>query len=171
MKMRKEIYFGIGLIILSILSRFIPHPPNFTPVMAVALFSGAILKDKYLAIAIPVLVMFLTDLVLGLHESVLAVYACMGLFAIAGTYLKKDNYGKITIFSLLSSVIFFIVTNLSIWLFTDFYKNSIEGLITCYVMAIPFFGYNIVSTLLFSFVLFGSYNLFLTSDSELSEAN
>ena len=158
--MRKELLFGFGILILAVLSRFMPHPPNFTPILAIALFGGAIFKNKKIALAIPIVAVFMTDLVLGLHESMIPVYLCLGLFMYLGMNLKKNNSKSIAVNSIGAAVIFFIVTNFSVWAFGGVYENNLSGLMLSYSLAIPFFTWSLVSTLLFSGVLFGSYNLF-----------
>ena len=158
--MKKELLFGIGILILAILSRFIPHPPNFTPLLAVALFGGAIFKNRILAFGIPLLAMFLSDLYLGLHESLLAVYLCLALLIYMGSKMDKKSSKGIAINALLSSIIFFLVTNFSVWAFTGMYDKTFSGLMVSYTMGLPFFKWSVISTLLYSGVLFGAYNLF-----------
>ena len=99
---------GIVLIVLSAITRLIPHPFNFTAVGAMALFSGANFKDKRIAFLMPVIVMFLTDLIIGFHFSILPVYTCFAFTVWLGTRIKnKQNFVPIVITSLVSSVVFF----------------------------------------------------------------
>lgn len=158
--MRKELLFGFGILILAVLSRFMPHPPNFTPILAIALFGGAIFKNKKIALAVPILAVFMTDLVLGLHESMIPVYLCLGLFMYMGMNLKKNNSKSIAVNSIGAAILFFIVTNFSVWAFGGMYAPNLSGLMESYALAIPFFNWSLISTLLFSGVLFGAYNLF-----------
>lgn len=158
--MRKELIFGFGILALALLSRFLPHPPNFTPILAIALFGGAIFKNKKIALAIPIAAVFLSDLFLGLHESMIAVYLCLGLFMYMGMNLKKSNSKSIAINSIAAAVIFFLVTNFSVWAFGGMYAPNLSGLMESYALAIPFFNWSLISTLLFSGVLFGAYNMF-----------
>ena len=132
MKINKT-HFVIGIIIVAILSRLIPHPPNFTPVTAVALFSIINFKNKYIAISIPIICLFVSDLILGISLINLFVYFSFILISGIGYLLGKINLKSI----LLSSLIFFIVTNFGVWLIG--YPNTLEGFIACYVAAIPFF--------------------------------
>lgn len=125
-------------------SRFLPHPPNFTPVLAIFLLSGTLT-------ILPMLITYmLTDVIIGYHSYMVWVYA--SLFAVA--YLQK---GPIT-----SSVIFFLITNFAVWT-SGFYGLTIEGLVTTYVMAIPFFINTLVSTVMFyyatKYVLNNSKNI------------
>lgn len=158
--MKKEILFGFGILILALLSRFLPHPPNFTPLLAIALFGGAIFKNKKIALAVPIAAVFLSDLVLGLHESMLAVYLCLGVFMYMGMKLNRKSGKSVATNAIASAVIFFIVTNFTVWAFGGVYELNLSGLMLSYSLALPFFNWNLISTLLFSGVLFGAYNLF-----------
>lgn len=158
--MKKEILFGFGILVVALLSRFLPHPPNFTPILAIALFGGAIFKSKKIALAVPIAAVFISDLVLGLHESMIAVYLCLGVFMYMGMKLNRKSSKSVATNAIASSVIFFVVTNFSVWAFSGMYEQSLNGLMLSYSSAIPFFNWNLVSTLLFSGVLFGAYNLF-----------
>ncbi len=158
--MKKEILFGIGILVLALLSRFLPHPPNFTPILAIALFGGAIFKSKKIALAVPILAVFISDLVLGLHESMIAVYLCLGVFMYMGMKINRKSGKSVTTNAIASAIIFFIVTNFTVWAFGGIYEQSLNGLMLAYTSAIPFFNWNLLSTMLFSGVLFGAYNLF-----------
>ena len=157
--MKKEILFAIGIVAIALLSRFIPHPPNFTPILAIALFGGAIFKNKTIAYSVTLGSMFAADLFLGLHESLWAVYLCLALFVFIGTQVKRKNSKSITLSAISSSVIFFLVTNFSVWAFTTLYTQNFSGLMTSYSMALPFFKWNLLSTLLYSGAMFGAYHL------------
>ena len=138
-------HFIVGIIIIAILSRLIPHPPNFTPVTAVALFSIINFKNKYIAISIPIICLFVSDLILGISLINLFVYFSFILISGIGYLLGKINLKSI----LLSSLIFFIVTNFGVWLIG--YSNTLEGFIACYVAAIPFFGWTVAGDLFYSY--------------------
>lgn len=158
--MKKEILFGFGILVLALVSRFLPHPPNFTPILAIALFGGAIFKSKKIALAVPIVAVFLSDLVLGLHESMIAVYLCLGLFMYMGMKLERKSSKSVATNAIAAAVIFFFVTNFTVWAFGGVYEPNLSGLILSYTLALPFFNWNMLSTLLFSGVLFGAYNLF-----------
>ena len=138
-------HFIVGIIIIAILSRLIPHPPNFTPVTAVALFSIINFKNKYIAISIPIICLFVSDLILGISLINLFVYFSFILISGIGYLFGKINLKSI----LLSSLIFFIVTNFGVWLIG--YPNTLEGFIACYVAAIPFFGWTVAGDLFYSY--------------------
>ena len=103
--MKKEILFGFGILVVALLSRFLPHPPNFTPILAIALFGGAIFKSKKIALAVPIAAVFISDLVLGLHESIIAVYLCLGVFMYMGMKLNRKSSKSIATNAIASSVI------------------------------------------------------------------
>jgi hypothetical protein len=157
--MRKELLFAVGIVAIALLSRFIPHPPNFTPILAIALFGGAIFKNKAIAYSVTLGSMFIADLFLGLHESLWAVYLCLALFVFIGTNVKRKNSKSITLSAISSSIIFFLLTNFSVWAFTTLYSSNLAGLMSSYTMALPFFKWNLLSTLLCSGAMFGIYNL------------
>jgi hypothetical protein len=148
----------IILILLGIALRFIPHAPNFTPVVAIALFSGFYLKRKY-AVLVPLLLMVITDLFLGFHEIIAFTWGSIVLITIFGIIQKKrKSVLTIVSSSLISATLFFLVTNFGVWL-AGWYTYTFEGLMKCYIMAIPFFRNMIFSTLLYSVALFGLYDL------------
>ena len=144
MKINKT-HFIVGIIIIAILSRLIPHPPNFTPVTAVALFSIINFKNKYIAISIPIICLFVSDLILGISLINLFVYFSFILISGIGYLFGKINLKSI----LLSSLIFFFVTNFGVWLIG--YPKTLEGFIACYIAAIPFFGWTVAGDLFYSY--------------------
>ncbi|MFA7327720.1 MAG: DUF6580 family putative transport protein [Candidatus Kapaibacterium sp.] len=125
-----------------------------------ALFGGAIVKSKKIALAVPIVAVFLSDLVLGLHELMIAVYLCLGIFMYMGMKLNRKNSKSVATNAIASAVIFFNVTNFSVWAFGGIYEQNLSGLMLSYSLALPFFNWNMLSTLLFSGVLFGAYSLF-----------
>ena len=159
----------IGMILLAALSRLLPHPPNFSPVEAVALFGGAYFSRRALAIVVPLLAMFISDLALGLlngglyaeyflSAGFLLVYACIALSTVLGFALR----GRVTAFrvagyAVAGSVLFFLVTNLGTWLGSTMYPQDGAGLAAAYVAGIPFFQNTIAGTLVYSGLMFGSF--------------
>ena len=140
-------------VIFAAFLRVIPHPLNFTPVTALALFSGLMLKRKWLSIGIPLVAMVVSDLVLGFSAISMWVYLGFASITIIGWFLDKMNAKSI----LLSSLIFFIVSNFGAWLIG--YPHTIEGLMMCYTLAIPFFGYSILGDLFWGYTFKYSYKL------------
>ena len=131
--------YYIGIIALS---RIIPHPPNFTPVIAMAIFMPYMTRDVYLAMLVPITAMFISDLYLGLHSFMIWIYGTIMLCTLVSRY-----FNLITM-SIFAPVIFFTTSNFGVWLSGTIYSFDIEGLIQCYVMAIPFFGNTLVLSLI-----------------------
>lgn len=148
------------MILLAALSRIIPHPPNFAPIVAMALFGGAYFNDKKLALVIPIFAMFISDLIIGLHSGMLIIYLTfVGIVAIGFLLRENKNFGRVAGLTIVSSVIFFVTTNFAVWMSDLMYPKTIEGLIACYVAAIPFFGNSLAGDLFYAGVLFGGYAL------------
>ena len=143
----KKLNFIILLIGIAILSRLIPHPPNFTPITAIALFSTIHFKNKILTYLIPIIGLFISDLILGLSMVNLFVYLSFIAITFIGFKFKKINNYSI----LLSSTTFFIVSNFGVWILG--YPKTIEGIILCYHMALPFFVYTIMGDLFYSYAM------------------
>lgn len=140
--------------------RLLPHPPNFAPIAAMALFSGAYFNKKWAAFLVPLAAMFITDLILGFHSTMWAVYISFALIVVIGMMmLKEQKIGNIFFASVISSVSFFIITNFGIWISTSYYAKTGAGLAACYTAAIPFFHQTLLSDLFFVGVLFGLYYL------------
>src|SRR6056297_1212058 len=150
---------ALALILVGVGFRFLPHAPNFTPIIALALFGAAYLPRKT-ALLIPLAVMLISDFFIGTYEIKLMffVYGTLLLLVGMGFYLKKSsNWKRIGGLSLLGAVLFFLVTNFGVWLFTPWYDKSFGGLLQCYYLALPFFKNTMVSTLVYSSALFFSY--------------
>ena len=134
------------LIIFGIISRVIPHPPNFSPLTAIALFGGLNFNNKKIAFVIPLLILIISDFFLGFSSINIIVYISFILVVFIGTRIKKISLQNI----LLSSFIFFLVSNFGVWIIG--YPITLDGLILCYTMAIPFFGYSIAGDIFFGFL-------------------
>jgi len=161
--MNKKIFsprfiFIITVIAVAAIYRIIPHIPNFTPVAAMALFGGTYINRKVFAFIIPMAAMIISDLVIGLHGTMLAVYVSFAISVGIGILIrKKINIFSVILASVASSVIFFIITNIAVW-YTGMvgYPMNMAGLISCFTAAIPFFRTELFGTLIFSSVFFGS---------------
>ena len=140
-------FFGIILA----LSRIIPHPPNYTPILASAIMAPMLIKDRWFGIAIPIVAMFISDVIIGFYSYQFVIYS--SIFAIALVSPMRKNYTRLGIMAVGGSVWFFITTNFAEWLIWDYYPKTIEGLITCYTLAIPFFKNTLISTCLFTGLL------------------
>ena len=145
------------IIFLISLSRIFPHPPNFTPILALAIFGGAFLPNKKTALFLPISTMFLSDLIIGFHSQIYAVYVAIIILSLLGNMIKTKNIKNLAITGFAGSLIFFMITNFSVWLSGVLYPLTIDGLLQCYIMAIPFFHNTLISTLLFLGILFFGY--------------
>ena len=152
MKLSGEHWVALGLIVLAVATRLIPHPPNFAPITGIALFSAARFSNKLVAIMIPFLSLFLSDLVLGLSPVNVFVYTGFGLILAVGFLTKRTHMTTV----LLSSVLFFIVSNLGVWFL--YYPLTLEGLMTCFALAIPFFTNTLFGDLVYTGVLFLTFS-------------
>ncbi|MBX7230996.1 MAG: hypothetical protein K1X29_02820 [Bdellovibrionales bacterium] len=148
-----ELLVASGLVILSLLGRIIPHFDNFTPLLGVALFSGAFLRNRTLAFFVPVVSVLLSDIWLGWHETFGFVYAGLILLTFLGrTQLdtKKSPFFHMGLNSLLGAVIFFLVSNFGVWSTQNIYEKSLVGLVNCYVAGLPFFPNTLASSFIYS---------------------
>ena len=142
------------VIILSLsLTRLIPHPWNFTPVLAVGIFSGFYFKQFYLSLFIVILSMFIGDLYLGFHSTMFFTYISLAVAVIIGLYIKHFKFTEILFSGLASSVSFFIITNFGAWLTLEMYEKNFSGLLQSYTLAIPFFHNTLISTFLYLILL------------------
>lgn len=178
--MNSNNYIAIVLMaIVAIASRLLPHPPNMTAVMAVALFAGARITNTKLAMALPLLIMILSDIFLGFHSSQLVVYVCILAVSVLGLSLRNStSFTKPLAMSFIGSLFFFLVTNFAVWLGGTMYPMTLEGLFLCYAAALPFyttdsfqfvnssqlvfgsfFANGVIGDLFFTGVLFGLYEL------------
>ncbi len=156
---------ALGLVVLAMLGRFVSIDGlgNFTPVGAVALFAGCYLKDRKLALLVPITAMLLSDLVIGLHNLIPVVYACFGFTLYLGMRLSRGGNAKqvsglrVLGYALSSSAVFFAVTNFAVWASTNMYAHTVSGLGQCFWMAVPFFRNDLYGTLIYSALLFGGY--------------
>ena len=117
------------------MARLLPHPPNFTPILGMAVFSGAIMSRRLIAYLIPLAAMFLSDLYLGLHSSIPIIYFSLAICVLIGTFIDS----RITIFNSLLSIsggviVFFLITNLAVWYGSGMYELSLSGFIKYYII-------------------------------------
>ena len=150
----------LSAIVAAAALRLVPHPPNFAPIAAMALFSGAQLGRHPLAFAAPLGAMLLSDAVLGFHSGMLFVYASMAMIVLLGSIaLSRLSILRLAGTAMAGSVLFFLVTNFGTWLLSGMYPLGIAGLIACYVAAIPFFQNTLAGDLFYSGLLFGGFAL------------
>ncbi|MCL4363787.1 hypothetical protein M1328_00945 [Patescibacteria group bacterium] len=155
---RSQNWLSFALIILlAVIARLLPHPANFAPIGGLALFSGGHFKKK-IAIAIPLLAMFVSDLFLGFYPALPYVYVSFVVIALIGGFIKKRKMTSIVSLSLVSSLLFFLVTNCGVWLTSGMYAKSFDGLFQSYMMGLPFFRNTVASDLFYSLSFFYGYD-------------
>ena len=145
----KTLIFPIGLILVLALTRLIPHPPNFTPMIAVAILSGFYFKNFFIGLPIVIFSMFLGDLIIGFHSTMIFTYTSLAIAVVLGIIIKNFKYLEMFIAGLIGSLSFFIITNFGAWLSLDMYEKNFNGLLNAYVLAIPFFHNTLISTILY----------------------
>ena len=155
--LKKEI-FPISLILILSFARLIPHQPNFTPIIAVAIMSGHLFKNINLSFLVLIVAMLLSDLFIGFYENVFFVYASLLLITFVFYKIsKKINFKNLFFYSFAGSLIFFVVSNFGVWVLGSpgvnniAYAKDFNGLVECYILAIPFFGNTFLSTLIFAY--------------------
>jgi hypothetical protein len=156
---RAQLLTVSGIIFAAALSRLLPHPPNAAPIAAMALFAGAYAQDKRLAFGLPLAAMLLSDAVIGFHPGMFAVYVSFMLITCLGLKLRNRVRAlPVAGASLASSVLFFLLTN-SVWLHGGhgLFPMNFQGMIDCYVTALPFFANTLFGDLFFTALLFGGY--------------
>lgn len=153
-------YVALGLIIIGVIARLMPHLPNFSPLGAIALFSGTILSRRT-SLIIPLIIMVITDAVIGFHPLILFTYGSYVLIALWGYWVTKKNLSILPVVgsSFVASVLFFIVSNLGVWLEGRLYPHTLSGFIATFIMAIPFFQNTILGDLFFTGIFFGTFAL------------
>ncbi|KGM56659.1 hypothetical protein N799_02795 [Lysobacter arseniciresistens ZS79] len=160
-----------ALIVLAALTRVLPHPPNFSPVAAIALFGGAYFANRSWALIVPLAGLFISDLVLasmhgGLYATwfsgahIWVVYGLIALTTLMGFGLRgRVGGGRVLGYSLAGAVLFFVVSNFAAWLGNPMYPQTLAGLMASYVAGIPFFQWSVAGTLFYSAILFGGFSL------------
>jgi hypothetical protein len=158
--------FVVTTIVLAAVSRLLPHIDNVTPVAAMALFGGVYLNDKRLAMIIPLLIMALSDGAMeaisgnGAHNTMIYVYASFAITSIIGILIsKKISVLSVASASLVSSVLFFVITNFGVWASTPASDPGAVSLSATYILGIPFLRYTLLGDLFFNAVLFGAFYL------------
>jgi Family of unknown function (DUF6580) len=169
--MRAKLFTISAIIFALAVFRLLPHLPNVSPVAAMALFGGAYFADKRLAFIVPFLALFLSDLFLGLHDTMIFVYTGFALTVAIGFLLKgRVSFTNTAFATVVSSLLFFLLTNLGAWMTSGLYARSAEGLMQAYVAGIPFFQNSLLGNLVFVAVIFGGYQLLQRNVSALQES-
>ena len=152
--MKIIITFLFILVILA-LGRIIPHTPNFTPILATAIYTPYMVNDKWIAVLIPLSAMFIADIIIGFHPYMLWVYGAIGLSTLISSWSMRFNkkYIQLGVMAILSSILFFIITNFAVWAIWDYYPKTIDGLLLCYIKAIPFFQNTLLGTIIYTAII------------------
>jgi len=151
------------MIIVGFVLRLLPHPANFAPIMALALFSGLYLPHR-LNVIIPVVAMLISDIFLGFYSLpiMFSVYASFILATLLGTWLKQHKNITNTVFATIAgSALFFLITNFSVWAFGTMYTHNFAGLIQSYYMALPFFRNSLIADMFYVTMFVGVAELIL----------
>jgi len=151
---------ALALIAIAAALRMAPHPWNFTPVGAMALFSGAVLKDRRLAFIFPLVALFAGDVFIGFHKLMPIVYASFLINVAIGLWLRdRRTVARISLATLLGSTQFFLVTNFAVWWLLHSYTKTASGLAACYLAGLPFFWNTLAGDAFYATLLFGGFAL------------
>ena len=155
---KENILSFLYISLLLAIGRLIPHPPNFTPILAAAIVAPYIMNNKILALLVPLSAMVIADSFIGFYSGIIWVYGSILFCGILSENLKRfGNYKlQLGIMAIMSPILFFIITNFSVWFLYDYYPKTFEGLLLCYTMGLPFFKNTMLSTLIYTglFVVF-----------------
>lgn len=155
------------LILLAATLRLLPHPENFAPITAVAIFGGALLPRR-LAVVAPLAAIIVTDLIIGMHDLIPVTWGSFALIALASNvWLKKPTFLRGAGMALASSFFFFVTTNFAVWLTSGMYDRTLAGLAQCFALAVPFFRNTLISDLIYTGVLFGLYAFAVQAGKQL----
>jgi hypothetical protein len=152
-------WLALALVIAGVVLRVMPHPWNFAPIGAIALFGGARFDRRYFAVGIPLVTMFIGDAFIGFHSLMPVIYATYALIAVIGMFLRdrRPSVSAVGGSVLLSSTIFYLTTNFAVWSMGTTYAKTGAGLAACYIAAIPFFGNTLASDALYAAIFFGIF--------------
>ncbi len=159
--------------------RFFPHPANFTPTLAIFIFSFGFFKNKWFSALVSISALFFSDLLINniiyseyFNEFVIfypgAIWTYLAVIAASAPaifLLKKFAFKNIILSSLAVSILFFVISNFGVWVSGTMYPKTITGLVTCYTMALPFFKNTLAATLLYSTIMYGAVYFYKTKFS------
>jgi hypothetical protein len=155
-------WLACGLVTLGVLTRVLPHPPNLTLATALALFAGSFCTSRA-TVAIPLAAMVVSDLILGMHELVAFTWGGVVLTWLLGRWLRRrQSAGRVALAAAAGSTLYFLLTNIGVWLFADgstAYPKTVDGLVHCFVMALPFYRTALLGDLIYTAALFGLWQL------------
>lgn len=153
-----HVALAVGLIILAIIARLLPHPPNFAPIAALAIFGGAYLPKRW-SFAVPAIALIASDILIGFYNPgvMLAVYASFALAYLIGRSTRNKKRPTLILGgTIIGSIAFFLITNAAVWMFGSGYDPGIAGLAQSYVAGLPFFKNTLLSDLLYISLLAGA---------------
>ena len=154
---------SLGIFLALAASRFVPHPPNFTSLLALSFYVPAILGIRYLP---ALLISFLiTDFFIGFHSLTLFTWGSVTLIGLCSRFFISTMFSRLA-GSLLGACIFFVITNFGVWSMGS-YGYNFEGFLLCYTLAIPFFAYSLISTFIFSAIIETVNKFFLIKDKNI----
>lgn len=160
------------LIVLSIIARLVPHPWNFTPIGALGLFAGANCHPRF-SWLVPLCALLVGDLILGFYNPISMIFVYFGFLAgpLIGRWIiaPRQSAGRIGVAVLISSTVFFILSNLGVWL-GGLYPLTPNGLVECFVLAVPFFGVKLAGDGLYAVILFGGQEMLSSAFRRRSNA-
>ena len=177
---KKNIIIASILVIVAATLKVVTFPNSFTPIIAIALFCGAVFQDKKMAFVVPVLAMLLSDVMLEFSGKAtgfygwgqLANYACLLFVTFLGMGMKKINVLSVAGFSLASSILFYFLSNSITFLFSNgYYENSLNGYLLCMEAGLPFLQKGILVDLAYSSVFFSVYYFYVVKEKQLARAN
>jgi hypothetical protein len=146
----------VGMILFAAIMRIVPHPWNLAPVGAMALFSGAVIRNRVMAFLFPLLAMLAGDLFVGFHILMPVVYASFLISTAIGFWAReRRNAVRVGGVVLLGAIQFFLITNFGVWMFSNFYPKTLAGLMACYAAGVPFFWNTLAGDICYSALLFG----------------
>ncbi|HXL21111.1 MAG TPA: DUF6580 family putative transport protein [Candidatus Dormibacteraeota bacterium] len=149
---------ALAMIAVAAAVRIAPHPWNFTPIGAMALFSGAVLRNRRLAFLFPLLALFVGDIFVGFHKLMPFVYASFAVNIAIGLWLRgRRTISPIGLATFAGAVQFFLVTNFAVWRYFDTFPKTAAGLAACYLAGLPFFWNTLAGDAIYAILLFGSY--------------
>lgn len=150
----------LAMIVAAAALRIAPHPWNFTPVGAMALFSGAVVRDRRLAFLFPLLALFAGDIFIGFHKLMPVVYASFVVNVAIGRFLQNNRtVARIGGATFVAALQFFLVTNFGVWAMLKSFQHTAAGLLACYTAGLAFFWNTLAGDALYSALLFGGFAL------------
>lgn len=163
------------LMVFAAVVRILPHPWNFTPVGAMAIFAGAMFRRRWVAFLLPLAALLAGDLFVGLYKLMFIVYASFALSVAIGRWLAASRtVARIGGAVLLGAAQFFVVTNFALWAVGGFYPRTASGLAACYLAGFPLFWNTLAGDVVYATALFGGYALaeraFLRTEQNRTEA-